>query len=219
MKYTHLFFDLDGTLTESGPGITNCVKYALEKFGINNPEPAVLKKFIGPPLIYSFQEFYGFSEKDAREAMRLYRERFGVTGIFENDVYPEIVETLQKLKDSGKKLYVATGKPEIYLPRILEHFDLAKYFEFAAGSDIEETRSQKWQIIDFVIKHEKLEQIAKDGKIVMIGDRLHDIDGAKKLGLDSIGCLWGYGSRPELQEHGATFIIEKPSDLLNQSLF
>ena len=214
MHYTHLFFDLDGTLTESGPGITNCVKYALEKFGINESDEENLKRFIGPPLVDSFMTFYGFSESDAREAMRLYRERFGTIGIFENAVYSGIPETLAKLKDSGKKLYVATSKPEIYVPRILDHFDLSKYFEDAEGSDIEETRSNKALVIKYVIEKNDLEEEAKANKIVMIGDRKHDIIGAKKNSLESIGCLWGYGSRKELSEHGATTIIEKVEDLL-----
>ena len=209
----HLFFDLDGTLTESGPGIINCVKYALEKFGIDETDMAKLRKFIGPPLVDSFMALYGFSEKDAREAMRLYRERFGTIGIFENSAYAGITEELQKLKSAGKKLYVATGKPEIYVPRILEKYGLAKFFEFAGGSDIEETRSQKWQIIDFVIRECHLEREAAEGKVVMIGDRKHDIDGAKKTGILSLGVLWGYGSRSELEEHGADHIIEKVPDL------
>ena len=214
MKYTHLFFDLDGTLTESGPGIMNCVKYALEKFGINESDTEKLKRFIGPPLVNSFMDFYNFSESDAREAMRIYRERFGTIGIFENAVYSGIPETLQKLKDSGKKLYVATSKPEIYVPRILDHFDLSKYFENAEGSDIEETRSNKALVIKYVIEKNGLEEEAKTNKIVMIGDRKHDIIGAKKNSLESIGCLWGYGSRKELSEHGATRIIERVEDLL-----
>lgn len=213
MKYTHLFFDLDGTLTESGEGITNCVKYALEKFGIKENNIENLKKFIGPPLVDSFMNFYGFSETKAREAMKIYRERFGTIGLFENAVYKGIPEVLQKLKDSGKKLYVATSKPEIYVPRILEHFDLAKYFEFAGGSDIEETRSNKALVIDFVIKQNHLEN--EKSNIVMIGDRKHDLIGAKQNGLDSIGVLWGYGNREELTEYGATQIIESVEDLLS----
>ena len=214
MKYTHLFFDLDGTLTESGPGIMNCVKYALEKFGINESDTEKLKRFIGPPLVNSFMDFYNFSESDAREAMRIYRERFGTIGIFENAVYSGIPETLQKLSEEGKKLYVATSKPEIYVPKILEHFGLAKYFSDAVGSDIEETRSNKALVIKYVIEKNGLEEEAKANKIVMIGDRKHDIIGAKKNSLESIGCLWGYGSRKELSEHGATRIIERVEDLL-----
>ena len=214
MKYTHLFFDLDGTLTESGPGIMNCVKYALEKFGINESDTEKLKRFIGPPLVNSFMDFYNFSESDAREAMRIYRERFGTIGIFENSVYEGIPETLAKLKDSGKKLYVATSKPEIYVPKILEHFDLSKYFEGAEGSDIEETRSNKALVIKYVIEKNGLEEEAKANRIVMIGDRKHDLIGAQENALESIGCLWGYGSREELEKYKATTIIENPEDLL-----
>jgi len=212
MKYTHLFFDLDGTLTESGEGIIKSVKYALEKFDIQVDNIETLKKFIGPPLVESFMNFYGFTEENARKAMAFYRERFGKIGIFENAVYDGIPEVLEKLKELGKKLYLATSKPEIYVPRILEHFDLAKYFEFVGASDIEETRSQKYQVIDYVIKSNNLENEKEN--IVMIGDRKHDLDGAKKNGIDSIGCLWGYGSRKECEEHEATYIIEKVDDLL-----
>ncbi|MCR5126007.1 MAG: HAD family hydrolase [Treponema sp.] len=214
MKYTHLFFDLDGTLTESGPGIMNCVKYALEKFGINESDTEKLKRFIGPPLVNSFMDFYNFSESDAREAMRIYRERFGTIGIFENAVYSGIPETLQKLSEEGKKLYVATSKPEIYVPKILEHFGLAKYFSDAVGSDIEETRSSKALVIEYAIKKNNLEEEAASNRIVMIGDRKHDLIGAQENALESIGCLWGYGSREELEKYKATTIIENPEDLL-----
>ncbi len=214
MSYTHLFFDLDGTLTESGPGIMNCVKYALRKFGIEEADEEKLKRFIGPPLVNSFMDFYKFSEEDARKAMRFYRERFGTVGIFENSVYKGIPETLQKLKDAGKKLYVATSKPEIYVPRILEHFDLAKYFEDAQGSDLEETRSNKALVIKYVIEKNGLEEEAKANKIVMIGDRKHDIIGAKENGLESVGCLWGYGTFSELVTYKATLMISEVEDLL-----
>ena len=214
MKYTHLLFDLDGTLTKSGPGITNCARYALEKFGIDEPDTAKLERFIGPPLVDSFMNFYGFSEEDARKAMAIYRERFGTIGIFENDVYDGIRETLEKLRAQGRKLYVATSKPEIYVPKILKKFDLEKYFEAAVGSDIEETRSPKWRVIEYTIAQNGLSAARDEGKIVMIGDRMHDIDGAKKNGLDSIGCRWGYGSREELESHGATSIIARPEELL-----
>ncbi len=214
-KFNHFFFDLDGTLTESGPGITNCVKYALEKFGIQENNLENLKRFIGPPLLESFQKFYGFSAKDAEKAVVYYRERFGPTGIFENSLYPEIRETLEKLRAAGKKLYLATSKPEIYVPRIMNHFDLMKYFDFTAGSDSQGTRSQKSQVIDFVIRENKLEEAVNNGNVVMIGDRLHDIEGARKNNIPCIAVLWGYGSREEFHHHQAAFIIEKPSDLLN----
>lgn len=214
MKWTHIFFDLDGTLTKSGAGIVNCVKYALEKFSIFENDFENLKKFIDPPLLESFKNFYGFSEEDARKAVSFYRERFSKVGIFENEVYEGIPETLKKLKDSGKKLYVATSKPEIYVPKILSHFDLAKYFVFAGGSDIAETRKDKASVIQFVIEENHLEKEARSRKIVMVGDRKHDAIGAAKNKIDFAGVLWGYGTREELEENGATKILESVKDLL-----
>ena len=216
-KFGYMLFDLDGTLTESGPGIMNCVKYALEKFGIVEESNEALKRFIGPPLVDSFMNFYGFSEADARKAMAFYRERFSPVGIFENSVYDGIKETLEKLKSDGTKLFVATSKPEIYVPKILSHFDLDGYFEFAGGSDLAETRSEKAKVIDFVIKQNSLEKEAACGNVVMIGDRLHDVAGAKKNGIPCIGVLWGYGSREELEKYGADFIISRPEELLGFS--
>lgn len=213
-EYSHLFWDLDGTLTESAPGILNCVRYALESFGIYETDEKKLKLFVGPPLVYSFMTYYGFSERDARKAMAKYRERFGVTGLFENDVYDGIKETLKELKDQGKKLYIATGKPEIYMFRIIEHYGLAEFFEFAGGTDIEETRSEKHKVIEYVINHEKLEDVCKAGKILMIGDRKHDIEGAHKNGIKCCAVRWGYGSDEEFEEFGADYIIDKPSDLV-----
>lgn len=212
--FSCLFWDLDGTLTESGPGIKNCVKYALESFGIHETDEKKLDLFIGPPLIESFSTLYGFSEEKSRAAMAKYRERFGTTGIFENSVYDGIIETLNALKAQGKRLFVATGKPEIYMFRILDHYGLSQFIEFAGGSDLEETRSEKAQIIDFVIKQNRLETELKEGKILMIGDRKHDIIGAHKNGMKCCGVLWGYGSLKEMEEFGADYVIETPDQLL-----
>jgi phosphoglycolate phosphatase len=212
--FTHFFWDLDGTLTESAPGIINCVRYALESFGIHEEDDDKLRLFVGPPLMYSFSHFYGFDEEKSRQAMNKYRERFGVKGLYENSVYDGIHETLTALKNDGKKLYIATAKPEIYMFKIIRHFDLEKYFDFAGGSDLEETRSEKHKVIDYVIEHENLEEERKSGKILMIGDRKHDLIGAHKCGIKCCGCLWGYGGLEELKEYKADYIIEKPQDLL-----
>ncbi len=213
MSFKYLFWDLDGTLTESGPGIKNCVRYALKAFGIEETDEKKLDLFIGPPLLDSFQNLYGFSEEDSRKAMKIYRERFGVTGLFENSVYPGIIETLAALKADGKKLYVATGKPEIYMFRILEHYGLAPYFEFAGGSDTDETRSHKDEIIDYVVRESHLEKARDAGEILMIGDRKHDIIGAHKNNIKCCAVKWGYGSQEEFEENGADFIISAPSDV------
>jgi phosphoglycolate phosphatase len=213
-SYTHLFFDLDGTLTESAPGIMNSARYALAFYGIRDVSESMLKKFIGPPLMDSFQNMFGFSPEKAREAMKKYREYFADKGLFENSVYPEIKESLTELKNRGKHLFVATSKPEIYTDRILEKFLLTDFFEDVCGSDIEETRSAKDQVIAYLIEKNHLEEEKENGKILMIGDRLHDIRGAHKNSIPCCACLWGYGSEEEFRENKADFVIERPADLL-----
>lgn len=209
--YDYFLFDLDGTLTDPGLGITNSVAYALGKYGITVEDRRELYPFIGPPLRQSFSEFYGFDEEKTKEAVAFYREYFSEKGLFENEVYEGIPEVLSQLKQAGKKLLVATSKPEEFTNRILEHFGLAEYFDFVAGATMDETRNEKADIIAYA-----LEQIADadPSKIVMIGDRKFDILGARENGIDSIGVLYGYGSRAELEEAQATFIVEKPEDLL-----
>ena len=213
-SYTHLFFDLDGTLTESAPGIMNSARYALAQYGITDIPDSSLRKFIGPPLMDSFQEFFGFSPEKAREAMKKYREYFAEKGLFENSVYPGIRESLTALKSQGRKLFVATSKPEIYTNRILEKFELTHFFEFVGGADIEETRSEKAKIIEHVIKSAGLESQVQAGQILMIGDRKHDIIGAHKNKIPCCAVLWGYGNLEEFKENAADFVIEKPAELI-----
>ena len=213
-SFTHLFWDLDGTLTESAPGIMNSARHALEYYGIRDVPESTLKKFIGPPLMDSFQELFGFSREKAYEAMGKYREYFGEKGLFENSVYDGIIETLQALKNQGKHLYVATSKPEVFMKRILEKFNLAPFFEFAGGSDLEESRSEKALVIQYVIQENNLEDEQEKGRILMIGDRKHDIIGAHKNKIPCCACLWGYGSRQEFSEFGADYVIERPGELL-----
>ena len=213
--YDYFLFDLDGTLTDPGLGITNSVAYALGKYGITVEDRRELYPFIGPPLRQSFSEFYGFDEEKTKEAVAFYREYFSEKGLFENEVYEGIPEVLSQLKQAGKKLLVATSKPEEFTNRILEHFGLAEYFDFVAGATMDETRNEKADIIAYALK-----QIADadPSKIVMIGDRKFDILGARENGIDSIGVLYGYGSRAELEEAQATYIAEKPEDLLIPAL-
>ncbi len=213
MSFNYLFWDLDGTLTESGPGIKNCVKYALNFFGIDENDEEKLDLFIGPPLLDSFRNLYGFSEEKSREAIKKYRERFAEVGMFENSVYPNIIECLQSLKESGKKLYVATGKPEIYMFKILDHYGLSKFFEFAGGSDTDETRCHKWEIIDYVVRECSLEKARDNDEILMIGDRKHDIIGAHKNNMKCCAVEWGYGSKDEFEEFKADFVISTPFEL------
>lgn len=211
MDFEYLFFDLDGTLTDPALGITNSFKYALNYFGIEIPSYEKLCTFIGPPLVDTFKTQFGFDEKKAKEGVVKYREYFAEKGLLENSVYPGIVDVLIKMKQAGKKLVVATSKPEEYSIRILEHFKLAKYFEYICGSKMDESRSKKEEVIAYAIERC---QIKNTSKILMIGDRMHDIIGAKKNNLKSCGVLFGYGSRQELQDAGADYIAETVSDLL-----
>ena len=221
VQYETIFFDLDGTLTESGPGILKSVQYALAKFGIYEEDLSKLRPFIGPPLVYSFSKFYGMSEQDARRAMAYYREYYPEHGIFDNSVYEGIPALLAQLKGAGKRLCVATGKPEVYANKILEHFNLSSYFDVIGGSDFAETRADKTSVIRYVLDQCGLEGpdcgARRDG-VVMVGDRHHDIDGAKANSIRSIGILFGYGDRTELEKAGADVICATVSDLQKELL-
>ncbi|MBQ8207646.1 MAG: HAD family hydrolase [Clostridia bacterium] len=210
--YETLLFDLDGTLTDSGRGITNSVAYALEKYGIRYESKKELECFIGPPLVKTFMSKYGLTEDEGKHLVTLYREYYSVKGIFENDVYPGIPELLRKLCKSGKRLIVATSKPEHFAVKILEHFDLAKYFTCIAGATMDETRTDKDDVIKYALSKGNITELSKT---VMIGDREYDILGAKKIGTDSIGVLYGYGSRAELESAGATYIAQNVNDIMN----
>lgn len=205
MDKKYMLFDLDGTLTDPQEGITNSVAYALEQYGIHVEDRSSLNKFIGPPLKDSFMEYYGFAEDRAEEAVWKYREYFNEDGIFENKVYPGIPQMLQRLNDQGKILIVATSKPTVYAKRILKRFELSQYFADVQGSEMDGRRTKKEEVISYALEQN---QITDNAQAVMIGDREHDIIGAKKCGLDSIGVLFGYGSREELEGCGAGQIVD-----------
>lgn len=208
--YNTLLFDLDGTLTDPFDGITNSVLYALKKCGIAETDRKKLAAFIGPPLMESFQVFYGMSEGAARRAVACYREYYADKGIFENRVYDRIPETLAALAARGKKLYVATSKPEFFAEKILEHFQLAPYFSGVAGATMDKTRTRKADVIAYALGRFSLPQ----AQSVMIGDRMHDVAGAKQNKLPCIGVLYGFGSREELLAAGADMLAETPEALL-----
>ena len=207
----HIFFDLDGTLTDPAEGITHSVAYALSKFGIEVSDRRELYRFIGPPLIPAFVEYYGFSKENAEKALVYYREYFVPKGIFENAVIEGIPELLSALRAEGKRLYVATSKPEEFAKKILAHFALDRYFDGIYGSTMDETRNTK----DAVIAYALSETGVTRADAVMVGDRHHDIDGAKKNGMKSVGVLFGYGSREELADAGAEAIAETVKELQN----
>ncbi len=211
MSYRCCLLDLDGTLTDPGIGITNSVMYALRKYGITVSDRRELYPFIGPPLSESFQKYYGFSESQAFQAIGYYREYFREDGIFENTVYPEIPEMLGQLRERNVTVALATSKPYEFSVRILEHFDLYRYFDVIGAATMDERISKKADVIAHL-----LNQLgdADRASILMVGDRDQDIEGAKANGLHSAGVLWGYGSLQELQTAGADYLVAHPKDLL-----
>ena len=211
VMYKYLLFDLDGTLTDPGLGITNSVMYALGKFGISVSDRQALYKFIGPPLRESFGKFYGFSKEQCEQAVKYYREYFSEKGLYENEVYDEIPRVLTMLKESGRTLAVATSKPEPFAVRILKHFDLCGYFDLVAGATMDDTRNEKADVIRYALDSIG---VPDRSSAIMIGDRKHDVIGAKANGIDAVGVLYGYGSRGELTDAGAAFIADSPADII-----
>jgi len=211
VTWNTVLFDLDGTLTESGQGVANGVLHALAAFDLPAPSADELRKYLGPPLWVSFDEYAGLKGADIERAVQIYREYYHDKGRFENAVYPGIPEMLDALVDSGVRIAVATSKVDHSAVSILEHFELEKYFEVISGSDeLGVSRGTK----ALVIAHALSELKVQDNQgIVMIGDREHDIHGAKEHGLESIGVLWGYGDEVELSTAGAGHIVASVSEL------
>lgn len=201
-----LLFDLDGTLFNTKPGIVNCVQYALDFYGIHEDNPDNLEKFIGPPLHQSFKMFYGFDDEKSAEAAAKYRERYKDEGIFECTPYTGIKDMLQDLKAKGKTLGVATSKPEIFALRILENFEFTPYFTHITGSLLDNTRSLKTDVIE--VELSRLKAADKRERVLMIGDREHDIIGAKEAHLSSVGVYYGFAKKGELEAAGADYVVD-----------
>ncbi|MDD6142452.1 MAG: HAD family hydrolase [bacterium] len=206
-----ILFDLDGTLTDPGLGITNSVMYALRKYGMEVPPRQELYSFIGPPLKQSFMRWCGFDEAEGEQAVKYYREYYRDKGLLENEVYDGIEDMLKALREKGKRLAVATSKPEEFARRILEHFGLAQYFEVIAGDTLDFKRNTKADVIASAL--ERLGVTDRSG-VIMVGDREHDVIGAKAQDLPCIGVLFGYGSQEELEAAGAKHIAQTPADVL-----
>lgn len=209
--YDIILFDLDGTLSDSGPGIMHSVRYALAKYGIEGESEAALRRFVGPPMIESFMRFYGFDREKAKQALAYYREDYLAGAIYMNTPYAGMEETLRALTSLGKTLVVATGKPTVMAEDVLQHFGWRKYFQFIAGSTLDETRSEKKDIIEYALKELDLHDRSR---ILMVGDRDNDVNGAGACGIDCCGVLYGYGSRQELEGAGAKYLIETPEELI-----
>ena len=205
-----VFFDLDGTLTDSGEGIINCAILALEHFGLPIPSREALRVFVGPPLDQSFIN-HGVPADKTDEAIRVYRSRYTTVGKFENFPYPGVEELLQKLKNAGCRLFVATSKPEGMSVEILEKFDLAHYFEKICGATLDGSRSHKADVIAYL-----LGQVEGVENVVMIGDTAFDVIGAKAHGIDTIGVSWGYGKVSDMTDAGAVSIANSMEELYDQ---
>ena len=221
MTKRYILFDLDGTITDSSEGITKSVQHALKKLGIEENDQAMLRRFIGPPLDESFEKFYGFDKEKALKAVDYYRERYSDKGIYEYVLFDGIADMLEGLKSDGYIVALATCKPEIYVPRILEYFNVDKYFDVAVGSELEGgERRHKNQVIDEVFVRLAAAGLADTGNLsetksqsIMIGDRKDDILGAKASGIDSIGVRYGFAEEQELEIAGADYIVETVEDI------
>ena len=211
MSWETILFDLDGTLTDPAEGITKAVEAALNHYGITVEDRSTLNKFIGPPLDESFPEFYGFDDEQVREATAVFRAYFSRQGWAENIPYPGIDKLLADLKAAGKKLIVATSKPEEFAVRIMEHFDLARYMDVIAGAPMDNQEgAKKASVIRDALRRCGVEDLST---AVMVGDRRHDVAGGHQVGLKVIGVLYGYGDRPEHEAAGADYIVEDISSL------
>ncbi len=209
-NYQYILLDLDGTITDPMVGITKSVEHALGYFNIKVANLRELCPFIGPPLKDSFKEFYHFSEEEAEIALQKYRERFAETGIFENRLYEGITDFLEKADQKGLTLMLATSKPAVFAERILKHFNIYDKFAFIGGSELNGSRTHKADVIRHVLHSNNISSLQN---VVMVGDRKYDIIGAKETGIDSIGVLYGYGSRDELSSAGANYIVENITQL------
>ncbi len=208
MKPRVILFDLDGTLTDSAPGIVRCVEESLKPFGLT-VDPAVVTGFIGPPLTWSYPHYCGLSAEDTMRAVALFQARYAEVGKFENSVYEGIPETLAALRARGYVLGVATSKPEVFAKEIIGHFALGGYFDVIAGGLLSEGGTKA-----DVIRAALATLGAEPEETAMVGDRRHDMIGAREVGTTGVGALWGFGDERELTESGAVALAATPTDLL-----
>lgn len=209
--YKYVLFDLDGTITDSAIGITNSVAYALKKWGIEVEDKSTLNCFVGPPLAQSFEKYFGFTKEQALEAVDEYRVYYRDKGIYENLVYPGIPELLEELRARGKKIILSTSKPEYFAKQILDHFDLAKYFDFVAGATMDSSRTKKALVIKYALSELGITDVSE---CIMVGDRDQDVCGARENNMDCIAVLYGYGSLEELESSDPAYIAEAVEDIL-----
>ena len=211
--YKAIFFDLDGTLTESGEGITKSVQYALEKLGVSAPDLEPLKVFVGPPLLDQFMKYAGFDKETAQKGIEYYRERYSEKGMYENTVYPGVENALAELKRRGYRLAVASAKPTFYVTQIMDHFNLSRYFEVIAGTDLNGPKVSKSQVIEEALERMNLSD--HRDQVIMVGDKEHDVFGARCAGLECIAVSYGYGNEEELKNAHPFKIVNSAEEILD----
>ena len=211
--YKAILFDLDGTLTDSGEGITKSVQYALEKIGKPEPELEKLRVFVGPPLIEEFQAYAGIDEETARKAVEIYRERYAPIGIYENKLYPGIEEMLTGLKARGYKLGIASSKPEKFVKIVADFFQISSYFDEIVGSEPDGRRTDKAQVVEEALRRMGLEE--HPDQVILVGDKEHDVYGARKAGLECLAVSYGYGTREELENARPLKIVDSAEEVLD----
>ena len=211
--YRAILFDLDGTLTDSGEGITKSVQYALEKIGKPETDLQKLRIFVGPPLLEEFEEFAGIDEETAKKAVEFYRERYAPIGIYENELYPGIVEMLSGLKARGYRLGIASSKPENFVKIVAEYFHIDSYFEEIVGSEISGGRTNKTEVIEEALRRMGLSDHRE--QVIMVGDKEHDVFGARQAGLECIAVSFGYGTKEELENAHPLRIVDSAEEILD----
>lgn len=208
--YKTVLFDLDGTITDSEPGIIACVQHALRQFGIEVEDPKTLRPFIGPPLRDSFRDYFHMTPEEAEQATEFYRQRYAPIGKFECSVYPGIPQLLRRLHETGRTVILATSKPEGFAREILEHFDLLQYFDLIGGATLDGSRDTKEAVLQYILDSGR---VPDRQDAVMIGDTKFDMIGAAAFSLPAVGVLYGFGSRQELEENGALFLARDAAEL------
>lgn len=210
--YQYIFFDLDGTLTDPREGITKSVQYALRHMGIEENDLTKLEPFIGPPLLESFLEFYDFTEAEARKAVEYYREYFSEKGVFQNKLFEGAAELLASLKAHGRVIAIASSKPEVFVRMILTHFEVAHYFDYICGGSMDESRLKKEEVIGELLHRMQLSG-EEQKKILMVGDRRHDVEGAACFSIPCLGLSMGFAAEGELERAGAIAIVDSMKEL------
>lgn len=209
-NYEYIAFDLDGTLTDPEVGLVKGFMYAFDRVGIEYGAPETLRKYIGPPLHEEWKREYGFTEEEAANAIAIFREYYDEYGWAENKVYDGIVDMLERLKAAGKKIVLATSKPENTARRIMALFGLDKYFDFMGGASTSSTRDKKWEVLEYSLAFAGATDMSK---CILVGDRKYDAEGAKICGVDSLGVLWGHGTVEEIEAAGFTYVVSTPDEV------